>query len=518
MTDVFERLAPRWRSAVREYSLAVWIGEDTEKARETFDEKAALFSRQYKRALERYYASKRINVYRGTIEGKVAEWLKRQQAFRESLPSIVQQRQTLLVDREMERLRDNPNADAQKMLNRLYEAKEGENVYKVFSFKNHFQDRAEQIGEENAYELGTAINEGVLRQNTDRYIWRTQRDKRVRETHRKLANKCFLFDDPPTTVSKYGKEHTGNPGTEWGCVPSGTKIRLNSDVIRCFRREYAGELALLVTESGISVRATGNHPILTKSGWKPAYLVQVGDYVVKVPDKSVDTLDGDVYDTGVPVEQVFDFFSLCGNKESVPGARPQFHGDGIPEKEVDIVTVVGKLTNKRNSLTREKLRKLVFSKSDMMSEHLLRTSEGEFSAAFFWLGLSPLRIVRGLGNCLSLFGSGVLKADDVGLTSISDFNTRFLDNSLYKSAHRIIAKILPRASKSAHAADIVMDDLVFERVVSVMRVPYIGHVYNLQTATNWYIANGLSIHNCRCFADMADPKTKPLRGYVVYER
>jgi uncharacterized protein with gpF-like domain len=32
-----------------------------------------------------------------------------------------------------------------------------------------------------------------------------------------LEGKCFLFSDPPTTVTKYGKKHIGNCGTDFGC-------------------------------------------------------------------------------------------------------------------------------------------------------------------------------------------------------------------------------------------------------------------------------------------------------------
>jgi hypothetical protein len=217
MIDIFEKLAPQWKRAIKEYAQAVWNDEDDDEARETYDSRARLFARRYRHALEAHYASKGMRVYRGTLDGKVKEWLNVQGALRDSMKTMVSDRQSELVRKEIARLQKEDSYTAQEALNKVYAARDSENVYKVFSFNDYYKDKSEQIGDDNAYNLGTEINEGIIHQFSDRYIWTTQRDKRVRQTHRKLSNKCFLFDDPPTTVTKSGKEHTGNPGTERGC-------------------------------------------------------------------------------------------------------------------------------------------------------------------------------------------------------------------------------------------------------------------------------------------------------------
>lgn len=217
MIDIFEKFAPRWRQAVRDYARAVWNDEDDDDARDEFNSRARLFSKRYRHALEAHYAAKGMRVYRGTLDGKVKEWLTVQYALRDTMKETVKDRQNEIVQKEIARLQKDKSYTAQEALNKIYEAREGENVYKVFSFGDHYKDRAEQIGDENAYALGTTLNEGIIKEFSDRYIWATQRDKRVRKTHRKLQGKCFLFDDPPTEILKSGKTHTGNPGTAWGC-------------------------------------------------------------------------------------------------------------------------------------------------------------------------------------------------------------------------------------------------------------------------------------------------------------
>jgi len=218
MNDIFENIAPFWKNATRDYASALWNKRDITQAQKAFDKKALLFSRSYRLALEKYYAGKGMNVFKGTLTGKVNEWLVQQSALRDTLPIAIAQRQDQIVQKEIERYKNDESYTAQQMLNKIYSAKENENVYKVFSFKDHFKSRSEQIGDDNAYDLGTKINEGIITQFSDRYYWRTQRDRRVRSTHRQLANKCFLFSDPPTEVLKSGKRYTGNPGAiSYGC-------------------------------------------------------------------------------------------------------------------------------------------------------------------------------------------------------------------------------------------------------------------------------------------------------------
>jgi hypothetical protein len=85
--------------------------------------------------------------------------LNNQQALRDSIETMVKTRQGSLVAKEIERLRTDTSYDAQKMLNKIYEAKEGENVYKVFSFDDNFKDKAKQLGDDTAFDLGRDINE-----------------------------------------------------------------------------------------------------------------------------------------------------------------------------------------------------------------------------------------------------------------------------------------------------------------------------------------------------------------------
>lgn len=217
MIDIFKLYAPYWQRIVAEYAKAVWEHSVTQKLDQKYDSRARIFAKEYRYALEKHYAEKDMKVFRGTLDGWVAEWEQRQQALKDTLKVIAEDKQNKLIDQEIEKLKFDKDKDVQKIVDRIYDAKENETVYKVFSFKDNFQDLARQKGSDNAYDLGTGINERIIQGYSDRYFWMTQKDIRVRETHQKLYKKCFLFTDPPTTVDAYGRRHKGNPGTDYGC-------------------------------------------------------------------------------------------------------------------------------------------------------------------------------------------------------------------------------------------------------------------------------------------------------------
>ena len=215
MQNIFEKFAPRWKSAVSRYARSIWTGGTDQRTEWDYDEHALHFSREYRNALEKHYRQKGMNVWRGTLDGWIMEWLRKQEALKYTLKVVADEKQEKLITDSLEKLKD--TKDAQKVIDQLYGAKENETVYKVFSFKDNFKALAEQQGEEEAFNLGSGINERIIQHFSDRYFWRTQKDKRVRNTHMQLGGKCFLFSDPPTTVTKYGKIHIGNCGTDFGC-------------------------------------------------------------------------------------------------------------------------------------------------------------------------------------------------------------------------------------------------------------------------------------------------------------
>jgi hypothetical protein len=215
MLNIFEKFAPRWRNSVARYAKAIWTGNVTKKIDKEYDSRAVYFAKEYRHAMEVHYSKKGMKVYRGTLDGWVNEWLRKQEALKDTLKVVAEEKQDNLVQKALAELKD--KKDVQKVIDKIYGAKENEEVYRVFSFKDNYEAFSKQQGDEAAFELGTGMNEKIIKQYSDRYFWKTQKDKKVRPTHEMLQGKCFLFADPPTTIDKYGNRHTGNPGTDYNC-------------------------------------------------------------------------------------------------------------------------------------------------------------------------------------------------------------------------------------------------------------------------------------------------------------
>lgn len=221
MIDVFKKHEKPYQRIVRRFALDIWKDMATKDVYEKFFMRAFTFRNKYESDLIKYYKEKNIKIYPGTIRAKADQWYKDQQILVETVESIAHIKKENIKSEIFEEYVKTKEPKVQKLLNDLYlsksEKEAGVQVYKVYSFSDNLLKKAEQLGSQAAYDLGNDINHAVLSESGEKYKWRSQEDDRVRKTHRKLNGKTFLYSNPPTTIDKKGKEHTGHPGTDWGC-------------------------------------------------------------------------------------------------------------------------------------------------------------------------------------------------------------------------------------------------------------------------------------------------------------
>lgn len=211
MINVFERLSPAYGRTLRQFAIDVWYGrEDVDKLLWAADR----YRRRYAQELMAHYRKVGYRFRPEQIRILSDEWLKDQLVLSEKLKTIAAQKKARLAG-EL----DDLIAEKREEVRRLHDdARKVEGkVASVISFSTNLEDRAIQMGEQAAFDLGREINHSVVEGMGDVYRWTSQQDKRVRKTHRKLHGKLFSYKDPPTTIDEYGRQHTGNPGTDWGC-------------------------------------------------------------------------------------------------------------------------------------------------------------------------------------------------------------------------------------------------------------------------------------------------------------
>ena len=398
-------------------------------------------------------------------------------------------------------------------------------------------NKASFLARDQTANLSAAIAQQRMESlGVEEYQWSTVGDSRVRQEHADLDGNIYKWSQPPV-ASDAGDR--GHPGELWQCLPGDTDVSLCHLARVAYRRWFSGDLAEIVTATGETLRATPNHPVLTRRGWIPAHLVEVGDEVFRVRHDLSDRAEADVEHGVACIQQVFDALSsvcACERSGSVP---VDFHGDGA-DGDVDLVRVDWDLPGVLDSMSREESRELLLAFADAPTPAL-----GDVAEPLRALLVAPDSLVRGAGKALAFFLGSTGHADEHGLATPAKFDAATLEfvrdrlslhsvelrqsfdalASLVSNGHlgpvvvlgvwrRTLGADVLEPMGAEALADVVsaapqgLGDLsqvapIQVEAVRVLRVGscvFAGHVYNLETATGWYAANGIITHNCRCVA------------------
>ena len=382
-----------------------------------------------------------------------------------------------------------------------------------------------------------------------RFVWRTANDERVRgdpdglypkalPSHFDLDGQTFSYDDPPTD-----EDGPFLPGDQIQCFPGDTKVSSYSRVEKLYRRRYTGKTTILTTNDGRVLTSTPNHPILTRRGWIDAHKVQVGDDLVQITREGIQVLpsvlDGENRDA--TFEQVFSALVPLGHMHCAVG-REGFHGEMSVDEQVDIVDVDRCLTFELNPVFTEAICKEILCNTDD-----LILGHGQLDFMFGRVSASANGIVRSGSKLLASLLGGFGHTDEHCLGAISrlqsianklsanaspgdaemichTFNTPPVGVELRHHLARVVYSVTRKAVMQSLCLDTPSAEIVaeivstdsenlgslgdgvdfqkFSRVIEKLDGEFTnGHVYNMQTKASWYIAQGLAVHNCRCFSE-----------------
>jgi DNA topoisomerase IB len=264
------------------------------------------------------------------------------------------------------------------------------------------------------------------------------------------------------------------------CVLEGQRVAFNpGDTTAVSKRFYKGEAVTLELSSGQKLTVTPNHPILTRRGWVAAGLLDEGDDIVCGAGAENESLEEPqhVY-REARVEEVFEAFSLIPGARStkVPVSAEDFHGDGFGE-EVTIIGTDSKPWLSFNSGFVKACEQLPFFRALLKR----RVSQLEVATAFCHEGSE--------GGSSSDPANLVCSGNDYvgGGSSLGD---PFAFQHLVKTI---------RASDFGYTKDFFhrnLGEVQFNRLVHKSVRVFEGHVYNLSTRLNFYLAEGIIVHNC----------------------
>lgn len=277
------------------------------------------------------------------------------------------------------------------------------------------------------------------------------------------------------------------------CFVGDTPVQILSPLLATTERHFNGRIAIIRTAGGKQLTCTPNHPILTDHGWVAAGSLHVGSNVVCYlgidrNDMSADLASLDNQHMPASIKEIARAFRCSPNVISmpVPTASEDFHGDG-EGSEIAIVGTNGQLRNdsyladfkEPNKLSLERINGRIESTGGGSPEKL---ALGDNTSECGAMSLGDLSLALGLshaGPTQSISSTSVAERDaSIQKPTVDDAAVHFEPFTESKDALTTLIK--------------------FDQIANIDFVDYSGHVFNLQTESGWYIADGIVTHNCRC--------------------
>jgi hypothetical protein len=348
-----------------------------------------------------------------------------------------------------------------------------------------------------------------------------------------LKDRIMFFGGSPAPCSLCVMIQGGNPYTiaqarsiggvaHPHCFPAGT-VAMAPDAIRGYRAWYEGPMLEVSLSSGARLTVTPHHKLMTRQGLTPAEALREGDDLICCSDfQRVGAAYPDDHGQPAMIEQVFDALSVAGGVSSavVPVAAEDFHGDGrFMQGEVNVVAAAEDLLSARDMVAAEFIgggnAATVFlglaraahrsvSRLRVMSAFFRRPSP-MFAVKGVQVGAQHTSIAHphlnsriGAAECArqnSARLSGDIPADD--LIRVQNWWYALLHQ--IKSKQQVAEPFSTASQRGSDGAQGLTLQVTTDHIIRIEQRAFCGHVYDLQTVSSLYLANGVLASNCRDF-------------------
>lgn len=413
-------------------------------------------------------------------------------------------------------------------------------------FSAHGVYTSNTIGAYNggSFNAGRALEDAT---GEPRYkVWIATSDSRTRSGHRRADKQAVPLDDK-FDVDGEALDYPGDPDASASntiqCFTEDTRVEFSS-LRAVTRRWYKGDLVKVRLASGNELSCTPNHPILRSDGrWTAASLLHEGDDLVHARLSGKTSGAPDEQRVPPKIGEIYRAAQMAASAERVGLTPPDLHGDG-GHGEIEVVPVHGELRFHGEPASDEEVEQLGLALADQALP--LRGVHGAgvdghgpiaepAADAVQRVRVAPGSI-RSSRDRVPLVS--VLEPDAVGLAAPSQLNPSGAESA--GDAGAGYPELLGQGV-DAGASEVALDELAgldtilrlrpdgdpsfgevppqggvadplgfpdrlhrlasevaLDQVVSVRRVPFSGHVYNLDTGRGWYTANDTAVRNCRC--------------------
>ena len=394
--------------------------------------------------------------------------------------------------------------------------------------------------------MASVAREEVWQANDDLVTgvqWLSVLDDRTTTVCQSLSGQIFPLDSGP------------RPPIHINCLTGDTMVSTCSTVANIYKRAYKGAAVNITTKAGRTLCITPNHPILTLRGWVAAGEINRSDKLIPVDALKIsidkhyeDSVDAEFAELFGAADVLIEASSISNR----PTTAEDFHGDGITDSEVEVITTDGlgwgnivKVLGENIKHKRLKLgaaidapfstlgppamlglfdnaathcvMSLLGKVGDLLRRRashageLLRGPASQVLAALnehplYWF--FPRAVQPKMRRYATDTDTGLVSCDNGVLFDLCEVDKPNAFNGYPAqsddSKYRLIADSHEFANPAdSHLFDCSKADDVVDLFVSEIDT----HVYNLENSDNWYTANGIITHNCRSSTTPAiDPK------------
>jgi len=323
--------------------------------------------------------------------------------------------------------------------------------------------------------------EGYRELGVKKVQWYTALDERTCDECMALHDNIYLIDEGP------------RPALHPNCVLPDVRVEA-SNVVSGSRAFYNGQAIELTTEDGNRLTITPNHMILTPSGFMRAKYLHEGDYVITSLDgqRISSSINPDNNSCPAPIEDIWNSLMMKQDvfRATMPVSSEDFYGDaGCFDGDVDIIYPNSFLLNNVSDA-------IVFKHGN---ENILNCRNAKplnltsFSPRFSFsnrMNTPSSCYVGSSSQFPSLFNGQTRHPNNVSLAPRSRFDTSFQKASTDNS---------PVYTELSSQFQFRFASLIApKQILQVRKFNFSGHVYDLQSLDQLYIANGIVVKNCRC--------------------
>ena len=309
-------------------------------------------------------------------------------------------------------------------------------------------------------------------------IWQTAKDDRVCEI-------CA-----PRDGTRYNEGWYDYPPAHPRCLPGDSLVASGGSVSAGSKRWYEGDVITIETlENKLTV--TPRHPILTDMGWIPACDLKEGSNIFGYSKRDWESFLIDINNENriSTIENVFSSLGIGGF--TVPVSTPDFHNDG-GNSDVAVIRTNSEIMDYIKANVGKPFTENYFAIRNIIREITL-SHLGSHAQLGEWDVSISGSIVSGFDLAQALLGRHPLPLHRFGLGLIS-----WSDSIFNKISPKCTTTDTSLFSKAIFG---LPGNISLNKVVKIRYTNFSGHVYNLQTSSGMYVANGIITHNCRCWVN-----------------